>query len=262
MARGKLSEKEIRILKRNKQVIDVDEKRIIYSNEFKELFIKEYLTGKKPGQIFADAGLNPNILGSKRIERATARWKESYYAETLGKYQAWEIRKANSENRKTELEAKRERIKKQRKAYIKRLDKKERQLERQHDIYERKLERQKDETLKKLKKQQEKITKLEAENELLKKVGKKGRRRCEKKVYGKIDLCEILDETIKKYGLHGEKSHLCKILGVPRSTYYYWKASKWKRIMKEEKDEELKYFVKEAYDSCKTYKQGSISINY
>lgn len=65
-------------------MIRVTDKAIYYTNEFKLLFIKEYLGGKKPAQIFQDAGFDLKMLGSKRIERAAARWKESYQSGTLG----------------------------------------------------------------------------------------------------------------------------------------------------------------------------------
>lgn len=84
MGRGKLTIEEQRILKENKYVLDVNEAAIIYTNEFKFHFMKEYLKGEKPTKIFADAGFDVKMLGSKRIERATARWKESYQAGSLG----------------------------------------------------------------------------------------------------------------------------------------------------------------------------------
>lgn len=84
MGRGKLTIEEQRILKENKYVLDVNEAAIIYTNEFKFHFMKEYLKGEKPTKIFADAGFDVKMLGSKRIERATARWKESYQSGTLG----------------------------------------------------------------------------------------------------------------------------------------------------------------------------------
>lgn len=93
MARGRLSEEEVNILKQNPYVSDVEETRIIYTNEFKFLFMKEYQEGKKPTQIFKDAGFDPKILGSKRIERAAHRWRESYAAGSLGSYQDGTIRK-------------------------------------------------------------------------------------------------------------------------------------------------------------------------
>ena len=86
MARGKLSEEEMNILRKNKYVSDVEENRIIYTNEFKFHYMHEYLAGKKPHQIFVEAGFDPHILGAKRIERASHRWRESYAAGSLGSY--------------------------------------------------------------------------------------------------------------------------------------------------------------------------------
>lgn len=87
MGRGRLSQEEIQILRKNPYVLDAVETRIVYSNEFKHHFMKEYNAGKKPTQIFRDAGFDPKILGSKRIERCAHRWRESYAAGTLGIYQ-------------------------------------------------------------------------------------------------------------------------------------------------------------------------------
>ncbi|MEE0771674.1 MAG: HTH domain-containing protein [Anaerovoracaceae bacterium] len=85
MGRGRLSKDEIRILRESPYVLDINENRIIYTDEFKLMFMAEYLSGKGPTQIFREAGFDPVILGSKRIERAAARWKESYAAGSLGK---------------------------------------------------------------------------------------------------------------------------------------------------------------------------------
>lgn len=84
MGRGKLTIEEQQILRDNRYVLDVNENAIIYTNEFKLRFMREYMNGKKPTQIFRDAGFDIKMLGSKRIERATARWKESYRAGSLG----------------------------------------------------------------------------------------------------------------------------------------------------------------------------------
>lgn len=86
MGRGKLTAEEIQILKENPNVLSVDEKRIVYTVEFKKHFMQEYLEGKRPTAIFREAGFTTELLGSKRIERSTARWKEAYYAGSLGSY--------------------------------------------------------------------------------------------------------------------------------------------------------------------------------
>ena len=41
-------------------------------------YVKNYLAGKKPTEIFIEAGFDPSILGNKRIERASARWRKLY----------------------------------------------------------------------------------------------------------------------------------------------------------------------------------------
>lgn len=78
MGKGKLTEQEQKKLRKHKFVMNVTEKRITYSREFKALFAKEYHAGKKPRQIFVDAGFDPQILGPKRIERAAAKWRNLY----------------------------------------------------------------------------------------------------------------------------------------------------------------------------------------
>ena len=84
MARGRLSEEEIAVLRQNPYVHDVSDIGIQYTNEFH--FMKEYLAGKKPTQIFREAGFDTTMLGSKRIERASQRWRESYESGSLGSY--------------------------------------------------------------------------------------------------------------------------------------------------------------------------------
>lgn len=80
MARGGFSQEELDVLNNNKYVIYAENNRIVYSNEFKFLFMKEFESGKAPKDIFHAPGFDTDALGSKRIERATARWKESYAA--------------------------------------------------------------------------------------------------------------------------------------------------------------------------------------
>lgn len=78
MAKGTLNQSEIDELKQNPYVLDVSATRITYTEEFKQHFMREYNNGKKPTPIFRDAGFDTTILGPKRIERATARWKSAY----------------------------------------------------------------------------------------------------------------------------------------------------------------------------------------
>lgn len=97
MGRGSLTSEEIQILKDNPYVLDVMDSRIIYTREFKVHFMNEYSSGKKPTQIFRDAGFDTKILGSKRIERAAANWKESYASNSFGMYHGQKLRSVELE---------------------------------------------------------------------------------------------------------------------------------------------------------------------
>lgn len=104
MGRGLLTRQEITVLKQNPYVEDVNENRIVYSEEFKLLFVKEYFGGKKPMNIFRDAGFDVKTLGSKRIERCSARWREANASGSLGKkYENNDFYERN-ENSKREME--------------------------------------------------------------------------------------------------------------------------------------------------------------
>ena len=80
MARGMLSSAEMDVLKKNPYVEDVNRQRILYTYEFKCFFMEQYLAGKRPVDIFRQAGFDVSMLGEKRIERATARWRAMYAA--------------------------------------------------------------------------------------------------------------------------------------------------------------------------------------
>ncbi|OZG69535.1 HTH domain-containing protein [Bifidobacterium eulemuris] len=55
-------------------VADVSEYRIHYSPEFRKQFLRRYRAGESPVALFREAGLDPKIIGRKRIERCTNRW--------------------------------------------------------------------------------------------------------------------------------------------------------------------------------------------
>ena len=70
----KFTDAEIAYLRGLRAVENVTTNRIIYSGEFKRHFLREYWNGRKPTEIFRDAGLPVILLGRKRIERCTYRW--------------------------------------------------------------------------------------------------------------------------------------------------------------------------------------------
>ena len=78
MSKITFSKEVIEKLNQNTYVKRVSEKSITYSDEFKRMFIEEYLKGKTPRDIFSDAGFEIKTLGKKRYEQAAARWIKAY----------------------------------------------------------------------------------------------------------------------------------------------------------------------------------------
>jgi len=66
---------QIEILKTNPYVKIVSEKAITYSDEFKEIFLREYKANPSPTMIFEKYGLPISILGQKRITNCSSRWR-------------------------------------------------------------------------------------------------------------------------------------------------------------------------------------------
>ena len=228
MGRGNLNEEEIRTLRKNPYVVDVNERGVSYSKDFKFLFIKEYMQGKKPTAIFKDAGFDVKVLGSKRIERACARWKESYEAGTLG------VRSAKLEKYGS--------------VGARRIE---------NDAIDDEIDRLKESTLDICRNQMKEIKRISAENEMRKyileevsgpsgrssqndpdgkpdkpdKIGKSGKPDKTGKT-GKIGsigtekLCMIIRNISEKAEFQGCVSHLCRVAGISRNTYYSYCRSK------------------------------------
>ena len=79
MARGggAFSDEEIQLLRGLPAVANVTRNRITYADSFKQVCTIRYLTGESPTKIFREAGLPPDLIGYKRIERCVDRWKTS-----------------------------------------------------------------------------------------------------------------------------------------------------------------------------------------
>ena len=105
MSKKIFSEKDINELSKNKYVKKVSEKGITYTNEFKLHFIAEYEMGKTPSQIFEQAGFDIKMLGIKRIECASYRWRKSYKDKgVLGLEDTRALNSGRSLNRELSLE--------------------------------------------------------------------------------------------------------------------------------------------------------------
>lgn len=219
MGRGNLNEEEIHTLRENPYVVDVNERGVSYSKDFKFLFIKEYMQGKKPTAIFKDAGFDVKALGSKRIERACARWKESYEAGTLGVRSAKLEKYGSAEARRIE-----------------------------NDAIDDEIDGLKESALDICRNQMKEIKRISAENEMLKYIleevsGPSGRS-SQNDPDGKPDkpdktgktgkigsigtekLCMIIRNISEKAEFQGCVSHLCRVAGISRNTYYSYCRSK------------------------------------
>ncbi|WP_341280395.1 HTH domain-containing protein [Paenibacillus sp. FSL H8-0537] len=62
----------------NPYVLRVSEKSITYADEFKRLFIDQYLSVQSPREIFEANGFDVEMLGMKRVEQGADRWKKAY----------------------------------------------------------------------------------------------------------------------------------------------------------------------------------------
>jgi putative transposase len=83
MSKTTFSDKEIKILQKNPNVLRVSSLAITYLDDFKNKFMNEYLTGKLPRQIFEENGFDIDIIGMKRIEMSAFRWKRAYEKDGL-----------------------------------------------------------------------------------------------------------------------------------------------------------------------------------
>lgn len=69
------SDAEMALLSGLDAVAWVTRTRITYTDSFKREAVTRYRQGESPVRIFREAGLDPRIIGNKRIERCIARWK-------------------------------------------------------------------------------------------------------------------------------------------------------------------------------------------
>lgn len=75
---------ELQMLRDLPAVANVSKDRITYSNAFKQVCVIRYLAGESPTKIFREAGLPPELIGYKRVERSVARWKAAVLKSVSG----------------------------------------------------------------------------------------------------------------------------------------------------------------------------------
>ncbi|KXH80349.1 hypothetical protein AU379_23990 [Bacillus sp. JH7] len=76
MTKKLFTEREIQILLNNLYVKFVSQKGIIYTQEFKHIFIEE--KGKLSRNIFEECGFNIDMVGMKRVMSSGSRWRAAY----------------------------------------------------------------------------------------------------------------------------------------------------------------------------------------
>lgn len=72
---GTFSPEEVEYLRSLPVVAEATSKRITYTESFKHNCMRRYLAGESPVELFREAGLDPSLVGYKRIERCFARWR-------------------------------------------------------------------------------------------------------------------------------------------------------------------------------------------
>ncbi|GGA51005.1 IS3 family transposase [Paenibacillus physcomitrellae] len=78
MSKKHFNQAERKALSKNLYIAKVSEKSLTYTDEFKRLFIDQYLSGKTPREIFETAGFDVSLIGMTRVEQCADRWKKAY----------------------------------------------------------------------------------------------------------------------------------------------------------------------------------------
>ena len=73
MGKNYFTPEQVEQLRKNKYVKHVSEKAITYTEEFKEVFMMEYNSGKLPSQILTEMGFDCKVLGEARIDGISRR---------------------------------------------------------------------------------------------------------------------------------------------------------------------------------------------
>ncbi len=73
MGKNHFTEDQVLELQKNKYVKKVTEKSIQFTNEFKEEFLRLDKSGLGPTTILSELGINPKVLGYRRIDKMAAR---------------------------------------------------------------------------------------------------------------------------------------------------------------------------------------------
>lgn len=228
MKNGKFTPAERQLLLQLDAVDEVRAKSIVYNKQFKKECMARYRAGKRPADIFADAGLPSSLIGYKRIERAIYHWKEAEKKDALCATDAPQVRHRNQVD--TIKQAKRKAVERQR-------------LMRDRD-------RQKYEA--RIAELEAQVEVLKAESALAKKCGRAGRTLTKSEKFALI-------ASVAQKRPQTRVAAMCQAMEVSRSGYYKWKASAAARAAREAADLEAKAQVEQAFLSH-GFKKGSRQI--
>ena len=79
MSKILFTDKQVKRLSKNEWIENISNKAITYTYEFKIKLLKETENYKKfPQEVFRECGIDPKIVGKKRIENAATRWRAQY----------------------------------------------------------------------------------------------------------------------------------------------------------------------------------------
>jgi len=78
MTKNYLTPSQQKLLEKNPYLKAVNDKSITYTDDFKQLFIRENEAGKLPRQIFEEAGFDIEVIGMTRVQKAGTRWRTAY----------------------------------------------------------------------------------------------------------------------------------------------------------------------------------------
>ena len=77
MSKILFTDNQVKKLKKNKWIKNITNKGITYTDDFKYKLVKECENYKKfPQDVFRECGINPDIVGERRISNSAYRWRK------------------------------------------------------------------------------------------------------------------------------------------------------------------------------------------
>jgi putative transposase len=221
MSKKLFLKEDIEVLKNNKFVESVSSKAITYSEEFKQIFVQDYLKHIPSRIIFETYGFDTDMLGDDRIRSCVTRWVQKY--KESGNIGLVDTRSTNSGRplkRNLTLEEEIERL-------------------RAHNLL--------------LQAENELLKKLEARESVV-----INNRRIKLKSRDKFLL---IRDILIKFDLKNMVKFLCLVAGVSRSGYYNYFSKHSQNVKKqhEKRDQKLKEMILKAY-KFKNRKKGAKQI--